>query len=401
MRLDNVRAFAELELDFSTPDGSCRKRTLVIGKNGTCKSTLLRSIVLAVAKYQEGASLVGHPIGGLVGPKGDSARVTAAMAAEDGGELIEGYAALRKDTRREALAGEKGWRDFFVVAYGAGRFLSGVDPSSDAEYKLPDAVSSLFNGARPLSQPELTLRRLNDFLGTKFYASTLTKIKAVLNLGAEDEIQFRRGGGIEISGPTLGRSISLDAWADGYRVTFTWLLDFYSWAMRAGAIDEEGVVRGLLLIDEVDQHLHPSMQAQVMPRLAELLPEVQIIATTHSPLVALGCAPEELVALHRMPDGQVVVAPTPDFRLYSAEDMLTDDRLFDTSPYSEEVTAKVGQYEELAAKPAAERSAGEASQLRDLARELVTPALAADAEPLAASLVDELKADLERRGLKL
>ncbi|MBI3270655.1 MAG: AAA family ATPase [Planctomycetes bacterium] len=50
----------------------------------------------------------------------------------------------------------------------------------------------------------------------------------------------------------------------------------------------------IVLIDELDAHLHPSWQRQVIPRLSSLLPNAQFIVATHSPLVLTG-----LVGLNR------------------------------------------------------------------------------------------------------
>ena len=44
------------------------------------------------------------------------------------------------------------------------------------------------------------------------------------------------------------------------------------------------VPNGIVLIDEVDLHLHPSLQQDVLLRLTKTFPEVQFIVTTHSPL---------------------------------------------------------------------------------------------------------------------
>jgi len=192
-------------------------------------------------------------------------------------------------------------------------------------------------------------------------------LKTALGLSEEDTFGFRSTGGIVISGPTIGEKVPLEGWADGYRLTFSWILDLYAWAMRAGSIDEEGHVEGILLIDEIEQHLHPSMQAQILPRLSELLPKMQIFATTHSPLVALDAKPEELVVLRRDGDHVVAEQSVPDFSGYSAEDMLSDPRLFDTEVYSSEIQEKLSEYKELALIPSEARSPEQRAKLSSLA----------------------------------
>ena len=47
-------------------------------------------------------------------------------------------------------------------------------------------------------------------------------------------------------------------------------------------------VTGLVLIDEIDAHLHASLQHEVLPRLIQLFPKVQFIVSSHSPLFLLG-----------------------------------------------------------------------------------------------------------------
>src|SRR5262249_55933403 len=141
----------------------------------------------------------------------------------------------------------------FVCGYGAGRGTVGFD--SGREYRVDDACGSLYDYGRELIHPELTLRRLRDYLRTNRYGAPRAGIKRVLDLGPEDEIELPVGGGVQLVGPELGHGVPLDGWADGYRLTFLWLLDFYGRAMRADRIDSGGLVRGILLIDEVDQHL--------------------------------------------------------------------------------------------------------------------------------------------------
>lgn len=45
---------------------------------------------------------------------------------------------------------------------------------------------------------------------------------------------------------------------------------------------------GIVVIDEIELHLHPSMQADILPKLIALFHKVQFIITTHSPLFLLG-----------------------------------------------------------------------------------------------------------------
>lgn len=379
IHLENIRGFRKL--DFSVPRP--RRRTLILGRNGTCKSTTLRAIAIGLADLADASRLISEPLGGFISNRADRGLISL--------KLSWGAARLNYETRIERVSekeqildnpvrrarrggpfgegsGLAELPDPFVCGYGAGRFSSG--PDTGRGYRISDSVATLFRYQQTLIDPELTLHRLRTSLGTPIYERTLRGLKRALGLSEEDHIAPRTGGGIEVGGPNIGASIPFEAWADGYRLTFSWLLDLYAWAMRAGSVDEEGDVVGILLLDEIEQHLHPSMQAEILPRLSELLPKMQIFATTHSPLVALDATPDELVVLRREGDEIVAEQNVPNFLGYSVEDMLADPRLFDTEIYGHETREKLTEYRELAAVPQDERSPDQRSRLYSLATEI-------------------------------
>jgi hypothetical protein len=372
IQLRNIRGFRKLDLDLSGADAQPRRRTLIIGKNGTCKSSLLRAIAIGFADNTDASRLIAEPIGGLVSEGAQEGTIEIlGRKVTDSSEILFRRELLRKGDK-ESLAIQllliKNLRSPFVCGYGAGRFGAGTD--SGRSYRIGDSVSTLFRYQETLIDPELTLRRLESSLGTDIYDRTIRGLKRALGLSEEDVIELRPSGGVVISGPTVGGQIPLQGWADGYRLTFSWILDLYAWALRAGSLDEDGHVEGILLIDEIDQHLHPSMQAEILPRLSDLLPKMQIIATTHSPLVALDAKPEELIVLRREGDQVVAEEHVPDFSGYSAEDMLADPRLFDTDVYGTETREKLSEYRELATLPKEERSLDQRDKLRSLATEI-------------------------------
>jgi hypothetical protein len=57
---------------------------------------------------------------------------------------------------------------------------------------------------------------------------------------------------------------------------------------------------GIIIIDEVDVHLHPSWQARILDGLRQLLPKAQIILTTHSPHVIQNARAHEVLALENI-----------------------------------------------------------------------------------------------------
>ena len=371
IRLKNIRGFRELDLALGDPQKP-QLRTVIIGKNGTCKSTLLRAIAVGLCDKSDASTLLNEPIGELVEDQKNHAEIRLDLSADGRVKEEKIQLLFRVEDDKAAAAAPPGKEErpegigVFLCGYGSGR--SHVGPDSGRSHRTADTVRTLFDYRQPLIDPELTLRRLQDFLGTDRYERTLLGIKRALGLSDDDAIVLGHGGGVELQGPTVGGKVRLEGWADGYRVTFSWLLDLYARAMRADRIGPDGAIDGIVLIDELEQHLHPSMQQTILPHLTKLLPTTQLILTTHSPLVALTAEPSELVVLKRHEDEVIVEPRVPDFSGFSAEDMLTDERLFDSEAHAPETAEKLERYQELAAKLPRTRSAREQVELRSLAK---------------------------------
>lgn len=81
-----------------------------------------------------------------------------------------------------------------------------------------------------------------------------------------------------------GREIKFDALPAGYKRLYSIVLDL---AYRAYLLNRQADVEptGLAMIDEIDLHLHPSLETEVVERFARTFPQLQFIMTSHSPLV--------------------------------------------------------------------------------------------------------------------
>lgn len=84
---------------------------------------------------------------------------------------------------------------------------------------------------------------------------------------------------------------------------------------------------GVILIDEVELHLHPSWQAVILPSLSKLFPKSQIICTTHSPHVIQAARTSEIIAIESV-NGATRQRCLPDapfgFKGWTVEEILTD-----------------------------------------------------------------------------
>ncbi|MEY4105935.1 MAG: hypothetical protein RL181_277 [Bacteroidota bacterium] len=79
-----------------------------------------------------------------------------------------------------------------------------------------------------------------------------------------------------------GRVIPFNTLPMGYKRVFSMVLDIaYRSFILNGDIESEGIV----LIDEIELHLHPTLQQEILQRFKKTFPKIQFIVTTHSPLV--------------------------------------------------------------------------------------------------------------------
>jgi energy-coupling factor transporter ATP-binding protein EcfA2 len=94
-----------------------------------------------------------------------------------------------------------------------------------------------------------------------------------------------------------GQIIDLDLLPDGLQSITSWIADLLMRLDRIPWVDNLPVLQRsfLLLLDEVDIHLHPTWQRKVLPFVQQMFPNAQIIATTHSPFVVASAADAHIV----------------------------------------------------------------------------------------------------------
>jgi predicted ATP-binding protein involved in virulence len=88
---------------------------------------------------------------------------------------------------------------------------------------------------------------------------------------------------------------TFDQLATGARSVLTMIGDMMVRLFRQQPdVKDVGRLKGIVLIDEIDIHLHPKFQKLIVEQLAATFPKVQFIITTHSPIPMLG-APKDSV----------------------------------------------------------------------------------------------------------
>ena len=83
-----------------------------------------------------------------------------------------------------------------------------------------------------------------------------------------------------------GLKIPFPALSDGYRAFLGWIGDLlYHVCQTCPPENKLQENKGIVMIDEIDLHLHPKWQMTILPTLSKCLQNIQFIVTSHSPLV--------------------------------------------------------------------------------------------------------------------
>ena len=160
------------------------------------------------------------------------------------------------------------------------------------------------------------------------------------------------------------------ALSQGYQGMIAWVADLVGQVIyEGGGAVEPALMEGLVLIDEIDLHLHPAWQVAAVRMLRKIFPMIQFVTTTHSPMI-LPYLKHDEVKLLSLDDGGNVrvddVAESP--ALLTASDILATyfglDQIFPN-----ELGEALWRYGYLASNP--RRSPQEDSELSSLHDKLV------------------------------
>ncbi|GAB2452193.1 hypothetical protein GCM10011375_39160 [Hymenobacter qilianensis] len=362
--LKNFKCLSDFEISFETKKASNRQWTLVLGENGTGKSNLLKAIALITC----GSNALGEIVGNTdswITLQQPNCSITAWLTTKKGEEREISLKIKRGDTLTNLIANnledlhlidgaiENAERNYFVVAYGASRRLSSdsfTNSSQASSYgNRSGNIRNLFDGGAALNPLTSWVLDLDYRAGE----SGLAVIKEALN-GFLPGITFHAidKNKKQVIFKTIDGLIPLEQLSDGYQNMAAWIGDLL-YRITETFKDRKNPLhaRGLLLIDEIDLHLHPKWQRNLYDFISEKLPNFQVIATTHSPLTAQQAGEGELYALKR--NAQQIVELIPF--IGSPKTLLVNQLLMSpmfglTTDESLEVEATKDQYARLKAK---------------------------------------------------
>ena len=203
----------------------------------------------------------------------------------------------------------------------------------------------------------------------------------------EDERRIDRYGmGIVTTDNILGDPLYTGVLSSGTQGTLLWIWELSlrmvtHGRLRPGWQDEPAI----LLIDEIENHLHPTWQRRVIPALLKHFPGLQIFATTHSPFVVAGIKAGQVHLLKRDQEGKVTATPNPeDIVGWTADEILRTMMGVD-DPTDDETAAAARELRQLRSEGPLEDETAEAqrqAQIQELRKKVNRDLLACG--PMAA-----------------
>ena len=312
IRLDNYRCFDELRLPLE------EDTTVLFAENGGGKTALLTALAMGLAAFQMGAPKTlkldagrdprmrtldekgrREPVGpcevAWTADVGELESVTWTTAVQPApGRATKRLQALFEALERVRVPGAR-WPLF--AWYGVDRLgrLHGrrrkVERTADRWEAYASALDPNLDEAPLLQwlQDETVgdmVRRQHDeperFFHTAVMEATVRATPGVTDAWYDPAKQ----------GPMVrfedGHAAPWSELSDGYHVFIALVADVARRAVMLNQFDGADAparVEGVVLIDEIDLHLHPRWQREALPRLRDVFPKLQFVVTTHSPQV--------------------------------------------------------------------------------------------------------------------
>lgn len=348
-----VRCF-EMTLPGSSPGRE--GWMMFVGENATGKSSILQAIALTLLG-QEGVKKLGLDARRFVtnGEKTGFVRVHLTNVRQP----IE----LLLDSQSREFLVDPPSEMVLLLGYGATRLLPRV-ARRNAPVERYVRVKNLFNPYARLQNSEKWLVDKTKMSDSRFDQIAWT-LKELLMLSPEDTIVRQKG---RVRVEMGGHSATLSQLSDGYQSVVALATDIMmGLSSKWTSMD---VAEGVVLIDEIETHLHPVWKLEIVSRLRAVFPKLQFLCTTHDPLCLRGLQPGEVNVLRKENDQIEQTIVTESIDHLRADQLLTSPLFGLLSTRSPEFQGHTERYTTLLAKK--NRTAEEEAELAGLRARLST-----------------------------
>ncbi|GAB4293849.1 MAG: AAA family ATPase [Oscillatoriaceae cyanobacterium] len=187
-----------------------------------------------------------------------------------------------------------------------------VDAYENALDGVKINFTSFFKWFRALEDLEGEERRDNPNYEDKRLAAVRKSIYSVLGDEFQD-LRVRRKS-LEMTVKKRGEELIINQLSDGEKSLLAMTGDLARrLALANPSLEDPLQGSAVVLIDEIEQHLHPAWQRQIIPVLTKTFPNCQFIITTHSPQVLSQIKPDNIYILKKIEDNIVAQRPESSF----------------------------------------------------------------------------------------
>ena len=347
LEIENVRCFGEkTTLDLSDGKGNWKKWTVILGDNGTGKTTLLQILSLfEIEKQAIGKrSLPSHEFSYLHAIFRSKSKFTFNINKPTSIKCHLYRLPARSDSIHvyfesvteigATIYPDKKLENLKCFGYGANRIMSTgslSDIKSNNSETLFNDEAKLINAEEWLLQLDYTASKDSDV--KEFAQQRREQVKQILlNLLPDiDEIRFTTPTKENLQSTVEFKTpfdwVTIHQLSLGYKTMVAWMVDLAARMFeRYPDSDNPLAEPAIVLVDEIDLHLHPKWQRKIFDYLSDKFPQTQFIVTAHSPLVVQS-APKDanIVVLRRESDHVVIDNDVKSVRNWRLDQILSSD----------------------------------------------------------------------------
>lgn len=306
VKIKNFKALESIEFELprsikiqslspSVHDINLAPCMIILGENATGKSTVLEAITLALLGTDQTNRLNKRVDSDDISPRALVHRKTLYGDNSGSADSLVVSLSFFETSQNIELGGSSKSPKFSgtkqpskkVLAYGPRRYFSKDSRYQEAPF---DRVVSLFDPMATIAEPVAWLANSSD----EDFQAAVRALRKILALNNES-IVTRKGGDILID--LDGQITPFKYMSVGYQSVISMAVDIMRELLRHFSNLE--TASAVVLIDEIETHLHPRWKILIMQKLREAMPKVQFIVTTHDPLCLRGMHNGEIFVLRR------------------------------------------------------------------------------------------------------